>query len=765
MSQTVGSLAVDLSANIARFQEGMDRAAAIAEQRMGQVDKALSIVKTSLTAVGAGFAFGATFDAVKGKIEGAIQSAAGLQMLAERTGASVEALSGLASVAKLSNTSMDDLAAGMQKLNKSMVDAQNGGRLTAASFSAIGISTQDLKSKAPDEVFKSVAYRLAMYRDGAEKTVVAQNLLGKSGANLLPLMNELATAGDLQVKVTEDQARAAKELEDNQIRLRASSDAIFKKIGLELVPVLNDLTQSLLQVQEGNDGIRRSVDELATENKIRSWAQDAAMGLAILIESMQGVGKLTSSVAGSFNAVYADLKFSAQYLTTASYSEVQAALEQRNKVVEEANRRYADLWNFDSRFVEKDFAARFAASNAMADWASNADARDLRLIAAKNGASSKQRIQGAGLTSDDAEVKRYIQALQTLEQQLGRLNNQTEVEKIAYQTTQGSLNGLTEKHKAALVAVAGEIDMRNQHIQVLDAEQAHFSALYAVIQKGEEIRKGAAISAREQLQTYEFEVSLLGKSAAQVQILNAERQIELGLRAQLRAAAEAAGDNNAQYEKEVVRLERIAQTLRESLIPAMKARIEIERSAAFGTSEALRKYAEDASNGAKQMESLYTNAFKNMEDALVSFVRTGELDFSKLADSIIADLIRIQVQQSITGPLAEAMKGQGGLGGFIGGLFGGNSGEVAGTRAAGGPVSAGMPYLVGEHGPEILVPDTAGKVLPSGQGLSGGGLTYSPIIKIDARADRADVYMSVQRALQQNNEQFAGLLRQQGVLV
>ena len=43
-----------------------------------------------------------------------------------------------------------------------------------------------------------------------------------------------------------------------------------------------------------------------------------------------------------------------------------------------------------------------------------------------------------------------------------------------------------------------------------------------------------------------------------------------------------------------------------------------------------------------------------MEDALTDFVMTGKLDFNSLANSIVADMVRIAIQQSITGPLAKA---------------------------------------------------------------------------------------------------------------
>src|SRR5690606_20274710 len=55
---------------------------------------------------------------------------------------------------------------------------------------------------------------------------------------------------------------------------------------------------------------------------------------------------------------------------------------------------------------------------------------------------------------------------------------------------------------------------------------------------------------------------------------------------------------------------------------------------------------------------------RGMEDALTQFVMTGKLSFKDLADSIISDMVRIAIQQSITGPLAGA------LGGALSGMFG-----------------------------------------------------------------------------------------------
>ncbi|MFT2242700.1 phage tail tape measure C-terminal domain-containing protein, partial [Klebsiella pneumoniae] len=73
---------------------------------------------------------------------------------------------------------------------------------------------------------------------------------------------------------------------------------------------------------------------------------------------------------------------------------------------------------------------------------------------------------------------------------------------------------------------------------------------------------------------------------------------------------------------------------------------------ALGAKDALINYADEAANVYQSMGDMVGNAFKEMEDALTSFVTTGKMDFKSLADSIIKDMIRIAIQQSITGPLA-----------------------------------------------------------------------------------------------------------------
>lgn len=72
-----------------------------------------------------------------------------------------------------------------------------------------------------------------------------------------------------------------------------------------------------------------------------------------------------------------------------------------------------------------------------------------------------------------------------------------------------------------------------------------------------------------------------------------------------------------------------------------------------GAKMGLQEYLNKVGDVASQSRDLMTKSFEGMTDALQEFVTTGKLDFNSLANSIIADMVRMAIQQSITRPLAN----------------------------------------------------------------------------------------------------------------
>jgi len=117
------------------------------------------------------------------------------------------------------------------------------------------------------------------------------------------------------------------------------------------------------------------------------------------------------------------------------------------------------------------------------------------------------------------------------------------------------------------------------------------------------------------------------------------------------------------------------------------------------------------------VEDALVGAFNKAEDALVDFLTTGEADFSAFVDSVLQDLTRLLVRQALKGVLGFA-----GIEGFADG------GQVPGNR----------PILVGEEGPELFIPPSAGRIASNpetrdllSQGGGGGAASVNIVNVLD----------------------------------
>ncbi len=133
----------------------------------------------------------------------------------------------------------------------------------------------------------------------------------------------------------------------------------------------------------------------------------------------------------------------------------------------------------------------------------------------------------------------------------------------------------------------------------------------------------------------------------------------------------------------------------------------------FGWNKAFRQYAEDSENYMKKGEEMFNAITNNMNTAIDNFVENGKFSFKDFATSIIKDLLAIEMKM-------QAMQlFRLGLSFF--GLTGGA--PTAGGKASGGQVGSGLPYMVGEQGPELFIPNSAGTIIPNNrlsETLTGG---------------------------------------------
>ena len=144
------------------------------------------------------------------------------------------------------------------------------------------------------------------------------------------------------------------------------------------------------------------------------------------------------------------------------------------------------------------------------------------------------------------------------------------------------------------------------------------------------------------------------------------------------------------------------------------------------------------------LEAGAERAGRAIEGALLRAIRSGKFgfeDLKRVALSVLDQIAAASLRSGIDALFGGSGGRASGLAGLLGSLFSGSPG-----RATGGPVSPGRPYWVGERGPEIFVPSSAGQVAP----MPGGGAREVRVaITVNAGAGEAP------RALAQSSRQVA----------
>lgn len=249
----IGSLRVNLGMDSAEFQNGAKRA-----------QSTLGTLGASIKAFAAGAVAALSLGAVTAALKSSVDHMDELGKAAQKIGIPVEQLSGLEYAARLADVSLDDLQTSMGRFNKNLAEAASGKNTDfAAALKAIGVSAVDANGQLRPTMatFSDIAQSLSGYADGAEKAALSQIFFGKSGANLIPLLNAgrdgIKEATDEALKfglVTSEQAaKAAEQFNDNLTRMKAAGEGVTNQIAAGMLPAMNNIVDALFNSVGASD--------------------------------------------------------------------------------------------------------------------------------------------------------------------------------------------------------------------------------------------------------------------------------------------------------------------------------------------------------------------------------------------------------------------------------------------------------------------------------------------------------------------------------
>lgn len=230
--------------------------------------------------------------------------------LAQRTGISVESLAKFKKAAAVSGTDIESVAKASQKLSKGLYDAATAGKGPAAdALQELGIKATDAagKVRSADSVMLDIATKFKSMPDGVEKTALAIKLFGKSGAEMIPMLNMGGDAIDkLKVKMTAAFAAKADEYNDKLAVLSGKVGALGMDLTIALLPALEAITNAVIAGIDAFNKLPEPIRAVAGGVALLSMAFVALAPVingAIALAEMLGGLELGAVIAGWLGAV------------------------------------------------------------------------------------------------------------------------------------------------------------------------------------------------------------------------------------------------------------------------------------------------------------------------------------------------------------------------------------------------------------------------------------------------------------------------------
>lgn len=201
---------------------------------------ALGGLKSSLAAFASGplIVFAAMAVAIR-KVSGALGNLSekldGIGKSSKRIGITAEEFQNIAFAARRTGASTETVERAFKRMQKTITDAGKGLRTAKDALNALGLEYDDIKNKSPEKQFTIIGERLNLIKDATTRVAIAQELFGRAGTNIGPLIAEYQELKkelqDLNGIVGDDAVRASEEYQDSIENLSTAWDALIANTG------------------------------------------------------------------------------------------------------------------------------------------------------------------------------------------------------------------------------------------------------------------------------------------------------------------------------------------------------------------------------------------------------------------------------------------------------------------------------------------------------------------------------------------------------
>jgi hypothetical protein len=666
-SSSLGALTLDLIARVGGFIQGMDKAARHSDKKTKEMQRQWRDVRRFIMQVGSALGVAFSARAFQQMISNSANLIDSLAKTASAIGVPIERLQALGTIAELTGTNADQLSVNLERMQRRLGElARGGGKGTADALADIGLNIKEIVNLSADRQLEEIAKAFASVENATVRASIANDLFGRDGVRMLKLLNHLSTDGlqpmqneleRLGFLLTSEGAARVEQMNDSLTMLGKFSQGVSQQMTVALAPAIQAVAWSLTDAAKESGGFRDEF-EAAADKIIRAAAfiQDAIAGFGIV---MQATGRGMAVVLLSMELGLWQL---ADAIVNGPINSINTLINLMNRV------RGVNIGSVGPMFE------RPTQQIAMLKQAIEEGVRDID-------EGLMRSLPGSGL------IERYEKAKQQAEE-AGRKAG--------------------ERFSAAFDVVAGKSKGAKKVVDEAARE------LQRLMDAGKRVY--------EETRT---PIEQLGLRIEELNVLLEVGAITWDTYARAIFKAQEDFDKTTESFKRMQSLmEAGKRVFEETRNPAeiLAARIEhLNELVSVGAidwdtyARAVTKAQEEFSKSGDKMSEFAVQAARNIQTAFADFLfdpfesslRDMASNFARTLHRMVSELLAQQILLSFFGMMG---------GGNAGSIWTAMAGGIAGARAEGGPVSPGKAYLVGERGPELFVPNTAGNVQANGTG-------------------------------------------------
>ncbi|UVL65035.1 phage tail tape measure C-terminal domain-containing protein [Pseudomonas sp. B21-031] len=642
-SRSLGTLTLDVIAQVGGFVAGMDKAERTSEKWRKQVEKNAKAVGT---AIGAGLATGIT--AITAMTISAINSASEITNLAAVANVSTTDFQKLAVGAKTVGIEQDKLSDILKDVNDKVGDFLNTGGGGMADFfeqiaPKVGVTADQFRNLSGSQA-------LGLYVSSLEKAKVSQSdmtfyleAIASDATALLPLLRNnsegfkrFGDAAEAAGSIMDEKTiRAAQELRAANWLVDQSVSGLSNQITSAMLPTLANFATRLNDATINGVLAKRVSDDLAASLRaLGKFAVGTVAGIHLLGVGLKTLSDVDNAMVGGDDAKWWD-----KYLPPVRIYNAFKNVDAMGKTISNAKAQMGDLAvGYGDLMASFDEDPGQGPTNQVKELAdlleqmrkgqsgSFSAFTPAQQEAAKSAEAAAKKLQGQFDTAEEG-YKRQIALINT---ETDKRKEATEVAKLQFELESGNLTGLSAKQQERLKGLAAELDQLKKLKQAKEDDKA-------VSEFGASVKRQLDIDQRA------LDAPLLNAYSSDemkqrvLDLLAIEQDYQDQLE-DLRQRHEAGDVSDSAYERETKILNDALEERRAMQEKYYEDIDKLQLSGTAGFISGFATQAEAAMDLYGSMQQVGADTLANLTDAVTEWAETGKLDIKGFASTFIQSM-------------------------------------------------------------------------------------------------------------------------------